>query len=76
MWLAPCRARTRQAKPWPDWEGQGEGLLWLSGSQGHIWVEMGGRLMVICGWTIPWLTCGQEAIVQKEMSGQDGSLGK
>lgn len=32
--VAPYGARAQWTRLWPPWEGQGEGLLWLSGSQG------------------------------------------
>lgn len=36
LWVAPHGARAQGTRLWPHWEGQGEGLLWLSRSRGAL----------------------------------------
>lgn len=52
-------------RPDHDWERQGEACCGCRGAKGHIWAEVWGRPVVVCGWTIPWLIHGQGALCRR-----------
>lgn len=64
--VAPLGARARRARLCPHGDGQGA-CGGCQAAEGQVWEKGWGGLAVICGQTVPWLTCGQEA-VQREMS--------
>lgn len=75
-WVAPHGARAQGTRLWPPWEGQGEGLLWLSRSQGAYLGRGVGQVGGPLWRDHPLGYLWARDIVQVEMRAQDGSLGK